>query len=283
MNTTLEALEEQAVEAALASNWEKAIEINEKILLKDKENVPALLRLGFAATQKKDYTKAKEAYLAVKKIQPSNPIAQESLDKIEVLASSNNHAEAKVVDPNLFIEIPGKTKVISLVNLGQKDVLAKLFVGQGVVFKERKHRLEVRSESDEYIGALPDDVSKRLTYMMQSGSEYSAFVKEASLTRVHVFIREDKKGKKVASFLSFPVDMQSNLHKLQEQSTSENEVTGHHPEALENEEVETEDTDEDVITKLEFEQLAENLEALEEQAKDMALAGQEDESDEEEE
>ena len=127
------------------------------------------------------------------------------------------------MNPNLFLEIPGKTKSVGLVNLGQKNILAQLSVGQEVVQKIKKRKVEVRTKENEYIGSLPDDLSRRLLVFLKAKSKYGVFIKEASLSRITVFIREDKKGKKVQHYLSFPQNIQSQIAEMQSEKENNDE------------------------------------------------------------
>ncbi len=213
----IEILEEKAIDAALHSAWKDAIQINKKILTFDKKNLAAFLRLGFAQIQSGNFREAKKYYQKTLKIQPSNLMAKENLDRLRILLSKGQKKTKKsqiVLDPNLFLEIPGKTKTIILVNLGQKNILASLSVGQQIYLKAKKRKVEVRTKAEDYIGSLPDDISRRLLLFLKAGSEYSVFIKEASLNRVMVFIREEKKGKKVSHYLSFPQNSQSNIKQM---------------------------------------------------------------------
>lgn len=210
-------LEQKAIDAALHSAWEEAIKINKKILTIDKKNLAALLRLGFAQLQSSNFKEAKKYYQKALKIQPSNLMAKENLDRLKILQSRGSKkakSTSILLDPNLFLEITGKTKTIILVNLGQKNLLASLSVGQEVFLKAKKRKVEVRTKSDDYVGSLPDDISRRLLLFLKAGSEYRVFIKEASLNRVMVFIREERKGKKVLHYLSFPQNSQSNMKQM---------------------------------------------------------------------
>lgn len=207
-------LEQQAIDAAIANNWESAVELNKKIIAQDKENVGAHLRLGFALLQSSQIDQAAKVYRAALRLQPRNQLATENLERIEILskkANAGNKAEKKNLDPNLFLEIPGKTKTVQLANLGQKIHLAELSIGQQVELKSKKRRIEVRTLSGNYIGALPDDISKRLMFFLEANSEYLTYIKEASLSRILVFIKEVVKGKKVQNYISFPANS-ANLH-----------------------------------------------------------------------
>jgi hypothetical protein len=227
-------LEQQAVDAAINLDWKKAIELNKKILKLDKNNVDCHLRLGFIYLQKNDYKEAKKHYKLVIKIQPSNLLAADNLEKIQVLGTTGGKKRNDKdlnFNPNLFIEVPGKTKSISLVNPGQKNILARLTVGEEVYLKPKKRKIELRTKTSEYLGSLPDDISKRLLLFIKAGSEYRAFIKEVSLNKVVIFVREEKLGKKVLKFSSFPKDTQSQMQRIvseEEHHDETEEVTLEH-------------------------------------------------------
>ncbi|NTU46391.1 hypothetical protein HGA88_02085 [Candidatus Roizmanbacteria bacterium] len=203
----LDILEQQAVDAAINQEWEQAVVYNKQILDLESQNVPAFLRLGFAELQRENISAAKEYYTAVLKLQPNNQMALDNLERIAVLSEKGAIVPVKErtkLDPNLFLEITGKTKSVPVVNIGQKNVLARLIVGQEIELKLKARKVEVRTRQDEYIGALPDDVSKRLIFFLKAKSTYRAYIKEANLSKVVIFIQEEKKGKKVAHYSSFP-------------------------------------------------------------------------------
>ena len=204
---TIGFLEQQAIDAAIANNWEIATELNKQIIEQDKANIGAHLRLGFAYLQSNDIDNAAKAYKAALKIQPKNHLALENLERIQILqkqASGGTKHEKKNLDPNLFLDVPGKTKTVQLVNLGQKQHLAELYIGQEIELKVKKRRIEARSLSGNYIGTLPDDISKRLMFFLEEDSVYRTYIKEASLSRILVFIKEISKGSKVKDYVSFP-------------------------------------------------------------------------------
>ncbi len=213
----LEILEQNAIDAAINLNWKEAIKTNKQILKKDRHNFPAYLRLGFAYVQTHKLNLARQIYRKVLKIQPNNQLAKENLERIKILAKkSAKKTPVKEVrfDPSLFLEIPGKTKSVPLVKLGQKNLLAHLVIGQEVILMPKKRRIEVRSKTEDYIGSLPDDLSKTLFLFMKAGGKYLCFIKEASLNRIVVFIKEYKKALKFAKYASFPKNIQTNMLKI---------------------------------------------------------------------
>ena len=264
----LDFLEQQAVDAAIGADWKDAISFNKKIFKMDTNNLAAQLRLGFAYLQLSNYKDAKTAYRKALRIQKGNQIAEENLERIKILEVRGGKKILKKgvkLDPNLFLELPGKTKSSTLVNLGQKNALAHLVIGQQVELKPKKRKIEVRTDTKDYIGALPDDLSKRLLLFTKAGSQYSAFIKEVSLNKIVIFIREDKKGKKVLRYASFPRNIQVDMSKV-------SHTEGHEDEA------------EEEVLDGDLEKLAETLSSHEE--KDLNLMyvdeGRQDDDDQEE-
>jgi tetratricopeptide (TPR) repeat protein len=209
-------LETQSVDAAIKADWGTAIRLNEAILAIDKKNEQALLRLAYAYMQDGSYELAKKTYHRALRVQPKLAVAKQYLERIEVLEKGKSKPQSTkpAFDPDLFIETLGKTKSAALSNLGQKQVLAGLYIGEPVILKIKKRRVEVRSTTDEYIGTLPDDLSKRLILFIKAKSIYTAYIKDASFTKVVIFIREDKKGRNVSHHLSFPLNIQKNIDQI---------------------------------------------------------------------
>lgn len=233
MNKQLSQLHDQANNAAIAGNFTEAIRLNEEIIVLAPEDVDAYLRLGFAFLQKKELENSKKAYKQALKLEPINQIARNNLDKIKILEKGPNahlldHSDQDMsLNPNLFLNVLGKTKEITLVNIGQADVLATLKIGQYVELKVKKRRVEVRDNKGEYVGALPDDISKRLIFFLDAGSTFIVYIKAASKNSVDIFIKEEKKGAKVKGYTSFPKNIQDDLKDMgsdndDEQTSDEN-------------------------------------------------------------
>lgn len=251
-------LEQLAIDAAIDRRFEEAIKHNKEILKVRPDDLGALLRLGFAKLQHGELAGAKKAYKSVLAKQSENVIAQENLERIAILEQKGTMVAKKREDklnPNLFLEIPGKTKSSVLVNLGQKEILAHLNIGDQLELKVRRRKLEVRSDG-EYVGSMPDDLSKRLYVLIKGGSEYSCFIKEISMSRVVVFIREEKKSKRLARFSSFPRNIQSNLNLIEQ--ASEGSLPENQDLTLAQERVE-DDEDDDEVAQDELERMAESL------------------------
>ena len=216
MELRIEKLHNQAVDAALAHNWHKAIELNKKILEIDDENVDALLALSFAYMETGDLKRGRQSYKTTLKLDPTNIIARNNSEKINILLKkgdshrSDDHDDVEL-NPDIFINIKGKTRAVTLMKIGQAGELAKLKTGEKVELKIKKRHLEVRTRKGEYIGCLPDDVSKRLIFFLEAHSVYTTYIKSATKNSVDVFIREEKRGPKVDHYISFPDNIQDDM------------------------------------------------------------------------
>jgi hypothetical protein len=220
-------LEQQAIDAAINANWQEAINLNKKIITLSKKNIDAYLRLGFAYLQKGKVKEAKKFYRKTLKLQPGNHLITEYLERIKVLESKKiTQVKTSSFNPFLFIDIAGITKTVALVNCGQKSILAKLSIGQEVILVPKKRKVEIRSKEKEYIGCLPDDLSKRLRIFIKAGSIFTCYIKESTLKTTVVFLKEEKKGKRVAKYAAFPINLQANLSDLRinDEDSKEEEI-----------------------------------------------------------
>lgn len=199
----------EAIDAALKSDWKKAIDLNCDILISDENNIDALNRLGFAYLKLGKPKKAESAFNKVLKQDPFNPIACKNLKKIKghCLKIQNNHQ----VSPKIFLEEPGITKIVNLINQAPKIILATIVCGQPLVLNHKKHTVEVRTDDNTYLGALPDDLSFRLRKLIKLGNEYDVYAKSYDEKSLIVIIKETKRSKKVKD-ASFTVKLIPDYH-----------------------------------------------------------------------
>ena len=123
MVTTIQA----AIDSALAQNWLTAIKLNKELIKNNKDDIDSLARLAYALTQINDIEKAKKIYKKILSLDKYNSLAQKNLNKIINIPKGSSAKQTKErVSPGLFIEEPGKTKVIQLVNLAPNKILSSL-------------------------------------------------------------------------------------------------------------------------------------------------------------
>ena len=189
----------EAVVAAKKGLWTQAVELNQALLDQDPNDVEALNRLGVALMQVNKPTDAKRAFKLALKIDPKNNIAKKNLAKLKL-----NHSLApRINSSQIFVEEPGKTKLVKLHRLADKAVLEKLSIGDEAHLKVKKRYVSVEVDG-RYVGALPEDISFRLTKLMRTGNKYACYIKHAEANRCLVYLKETKRSKRNAHVHSFP-------------------------------------------------------------------------------
>jgi tetratricopeptide (TPR) repeat protein len=201
-------LRQEAINAAKNSDWPKAILINQEIIQNYGNDLEAMNRLGLAFLKNKKENEAKKVFKQVLELDSSNIIANKHLDKIK-----NKETSADIIfdQNNDFIEEPGKSKIVTLHRLAGKDQLQKLKVGQGCSLQLKNRYISVVDENNKHIGALPEDISFRLSRLITNGNEYRCVVYKINEKQCLVQIKETLRSKKNEQFVSFPSKMQSNL------------------------------------------------------------------------
>lgn len=158
-------LKDRAINTALTGDWEKAISLN-KALIKDEPNdIDALNRLAFAQNILGKTKAAKTTYQKVLKIDGLNSLALRNLKRITEIKKSNNNFNNNnfpVQTTNMFLEEPGKTKVIELVNIAQPNVVNMLRTGQTLTLSIKRLKIFLLADGKLYVGMLPDNISKKI-------------------------------------------------------------------------------------------------------------------------
>lgn len=195
-------LAQQAIDSALSCDWQKAVSLNKEIIKENPRDVDALNRLARAQAELGDYKKAKETAQKVLKIDPFNSIALKALSKWKNLNKGKTQPSAPT-KAYIFLEEPGKTKIVSLLHLGCVGVLANLDAGDEVILNTHSHRVSVTTHDAKYIGRLPDNLSANLRKLIKMGNTYRTFIKSITCSEVKVFIRETKRSPKLTDIPSF--------------------------------------------------------------------------------
>lgn len=208
-----ESLATAAITAALTANWQEAIKLNVKILTQNRTNVEALNRLARAYSCLGQIQKAQNIYKKVIEIDPYNIIALKNMEKLAKTAtnghtSPNSSMQASLTGSGLnlsqvFLDEPGKTKLVNLLNLAPPSVLAALNCGDKLIINPKNHAISVASGDGTYLGAFPDDLAHRLLAFIAGGNTYEAFVKSASTKNLIIFVRETLRSAKFGNQPSF--------------------------------------------------------------------------------
>lgn len=210
-SANLDLLADQAIEAAISLNWQKAVKINRKILNSIKNDTEALNRLARAKLCLGRKQEAQKLYKRVLELDPYNIIAQKNLEKITksngnaLKTNGNNYSNnlSSLNLANIFLLEPGKTKLVNLLNLAPPAVLATLNCGDQVLINPKNHSVAITTLDKVYLGALPDDLAHRLIAFISGGNKYDSYVKNATPKSLVVFIKEVFRSAKFASQPSF--------------------------------------------------------------------------------
>jgi tetratricopeptide (TPR) repeat protein len=198
-------LAQKAVYLALAGKWREALEVNLQILSQSSDDLDALNRLARCYSEIGSTASAIETTQKVLKIDPINPIAQRCLSKWKVARPGENHKQG-TTSGEAFLEESGKTKMITLLNLGDKNVFANLDSGDEVKLASYSHKVSVIDDEDHYIGRLPDDLAARLRNFLKQGNKYQVIIKSADEKEVTVLIKELENKTGVTSFPPEKID-----------------------------------------------------------------------------
>jgi tetratricopeptide (TPR) repeat protein len=198
-------LAQKSIQLALKGAWKEAIKVNNEILKENPSDCDTLNRLAKAYFESGNSLRARSICTKIIKIDPINSIAIKNLAKWKTV-KNNIPSEVKPSNTTSFIEESGKTKLVSLFNLGDSKVIANLDTCDEVRLAAHAHRVSITTEDGKYVGRLPDDLALRLRRLITLGNTYQAFIKSIDQKGIKIFIRETQKSKKSENTPSFPME-----------------------------------------------------------------------------
>lgn len=197
-------LSQKAVQLALKCRWEEAISSNLEILKSNKDDIDALNRLARAYAEIGNSKKAKICCQKVLSIEPHNQIATRAQAKYKKNKTNTRTVADRSASPSTFLEESGKTKIVSLLNLGDIKLISSLDAGDEVSMTTHAHRVCVTNTDGKYLGRISDDLAARLKTLVAGGNRYQIYIKSIEKNSVKVFIKEIVRGKDFINTPSFP-------------------------------------------------------------------------------
>lgn len=187
-----------AINAALASDWQQAIDLNLQIIDAEPKSVEALNRLARAYFELGKFPEAKEFFDKSLLNDPYNQIAAKFIKRIETCKNKSSKTKNSLggnhncpqVDSDLFIEEPGRTKLITLLKTAEPQKLSLLSPGALVNLNIKNKVIAITDQDDEYLGVLPDDLSHHLVRLIHGGNKYQAIIKTVRINGLSILIRE---------------------------------------------------------------------------------------------
>lgn len=215
---SLSRLYRQAIEFALAARWEESVKVNREIIKSEPENIDALNRLARSYMELGKFALAKKFYNLVLKYDPYNPIAAKNLKMIKSFRSNGQiHTNGyngipSNLSASLFLQEPGKTKIVTLLKVAEPQKLSQLCCGMLVEMALKNRKITVIDQNGIYLGVLPDDVSHNLVRFIKGGNKYEAYIKSVKVNGLSILVREtfrSKRFKNQPSFLDYHAPLPS--------------------------------------------------------------------------
>lgn len=201
-------LSKLAIDACLDCKWNEAIKLNKQIIKVDPGNVDALNRLAKSYMELGKFNLARKFYAASLECDPYNPIASKNL-KIIKSFKKNGNGEAPLpnghnrISPSLFLQEPGKTKIVSLLKVAEPQKLSKAFCGMMVEMLIKNRKITIVDSGGGYLGVLPDDVSHNIMRLLTGGNKYEIYIKAIKVNGLSILIREVFRSKRFKNQPSF--------------------------------------------------------------------------------
>lgn len=214
-------LRAKAIQAVKDSDWKNAVLINQEILEQSPKNLEAMNRLGLAYLKLKNEKEAKKVFNKVLKLDRSNIIANKHIKKLKNKEKTPDVIFNHNVD---FIEEPGKSKIISLHRLTCSSQLDKLKVGQECHLQIKNRYISIVDDKKKHIGALPEDISFRLSKLITDGNQYSCVIYKIDEKQCCVQLKESYRSAKNQQLQSFPSRKINNQFNLGEDIVLEKDI-----------------------------------------------------------
>lgn len=218
-NDTTHDLQQEAIKAAVNKNWNEAISLNEEILKTYPDDISTLNRLGIAYSMIGKSKKAEEKFKRVLAVDQHNSVAKNNLSRLK------SNKTTGLLNPFSqtvsFIEEPGKSKVVPLVNQAEPKIFSILNIGEPVGLGHCKHKVKVVNQKNSFIGYLPDNISHRLLQLLRAGYKFKTVMKSVNPRSPQVFIQEVHASKRLRGAPSFPLDDSELLPSLSAGESSE--------------------------------------------------------------
>lgn len=225
-------LKDQAIQTALAGDWNTALYLNQQILKENPDDIEALNRLALALTTLGKTEEAKKYYQKVLKIDNQNLIALKNLKRLN--GKPNKKIKPSEIDKvlnyienveHMFLEEGGKTKLVELVNIAESKIISFLRSGEPLNLNIKRLKIYALNNDKTYIGMLPDDLAKRLIRFLKGGNIYKTYVKSAENNKIIVFIKELKRSNRFKNQPSFTtgIKMKAIIPRYSNEEENENE------------------------------------------------------------
>jgi hypothetical protein len=211
----LERHAKKAVGLALQGQWREAVAANKSILERFPDDVETCNRLGRALMEIGEYSEARKTYERTLELDGFNSIAKKNLNRLSLMGkraakasarkSGTRKADVRKVVADIFVEETGRAKVVKLVSLAAREVVAKMAPGEEVAPYVEGQRLLVKNKEGDCLGEVEPKYGARLAKLAKAGNRYIAAVHSLSDKEMKVIVREIYQHPSQAGRPSFPL------------------------------------------------------------------------------
>jgi tetratricopeptide (TPR) repeat protein len=211
----LERHAKEAVGLALQGQWREAVAANRSILERFPDDVETCNRLGRALMEIGELAEARKTYERTLELDAFNSIAKKNLNRLSLMGkraakasprkASARKADAHKVVADIFVEETGRARVVKLVSLAAKEVVAKMAPGEEVTPYVEGQRLLVKNKEGDCLGEVDPKYGARLAKLAKGGNRYIAAVHSLSDKEMKVIVREIYQHPSQAGRPSFPL------------------------------------------------------------------------------
>ena len=183
-HTDLDPMSQEAIKAALANDWERALKLNEGLLKKYPDDINIMNRLARSLGETGKVSQARKIYQDVLKLDPYNSIAEKNLQRLSTIRNSGKEdvrSTNSQVQPDVFLEEPGKTIVVSLTDTAMSKILADLQTGDKVNLVPHRNDVTVVSSDKQRIGKVEAEIAKIIANNTRAGSKFDSFIKSITI------------------------------------------------------------------------------------------------------
>ncbi len=207
LNPSSHNLSTLAIDAALDSRWDEALKLNKRIIKDDPQNIDALARLARVYMELGRCNLARKYYSEVVKIDPYNPIALKNLKIIKSFKSNGSfgitHTNGSKLSASLFLQEPGKTKIVNLLKVAEPQKLSQAYCGMSVEMVVKNRKIAIVDNNKNYLGVLPDDINHNILRLLKGGNKYALFIKSIKVNGLSLLIKETYRSKRFKNQPSF--------------------------------------------------------------------------------
>jgi DNA-binding SARP family transcriptional activator len=211
---TIQIIEHDAIDHALAGRWEEAVKANLEGTAIDVTDIGCHNRLAKAYLELSRYKDARASLEKTLEIDPGNKVANRQLERLSQLGNGGvvrRTLGGAPTNSDLFISDPSCSTVSKLKKIAQPEQLATISAGDRLKLQIGDAIVTVQTVNGDYVGTMEVRIGARLRKMVAIGKQYEILAVKSSDSEVLVMVREIKRQLRQDVIASFPLYLQKTV------------------------------------------------------------------------